>query len=209
MDNPPPRRFISNAVIAAMGGVIVAIGAGTAWLTFNPPAPTPTPTPTATATDTPTSVEQPPVVEEETAEVYWLQEKDNKMEFVARPVTLDKTASKDESAILEQAFNRLLAGPGETLQDVSSTIPNGTKLRSVKVQNDTVNVDLSQEFTEGGGSASMTGRLGQVIYTATSLNPNAKVTIAIEGKQLETLGGEGLELEQPLTRESFQKNFPF
>ncbi|HEY9848170.1 MAG TPA: GerMN domain-containing protein [Leptolyngbyaceae cyanobacterium] len=206
MDNRPPRRRISNAAIATVGGLIVAIGAGTVWLALNPPTPTPTPTPTAT--NTPSSIEQSPVAQPETAEVYWLQEKDNKFELVARPVTLDKTASKDDSAILEQAFNRLLAGPGDSLQDVSSSIPDGTKLRSVKVENDTVNVDLSQEFTEGGGSASMTGRLGQVIYTATSLNPNAKVTIAVDGKQLETLGGEGLELEQPLTRESFQKNFP-
>jgi hypothetical protein len=28
------------------------------------------------------------------------------------------------------------------------------------------------------------------------------------GKPLEVLGGEGVELEQPLTRESFQKNYP-
>jgi spore germination protein GerM len=29
----------------------------------------------------------------------------------------------------------------------------------------------------------------------------------VEGKPLEVLGGEGLELEQPLTRENFKKNF--
>jgi spore germination protein GerM len=69
-------------------------------------------------------------------------------------------------------------------------------------------VNLSENFTTGGGSSSMMGRVGQVVYTATSLNPQAKVYIDVNGKPLEVLGGEGVEIPQPLTRESFQKNYP-
>ncbi|MFM6620018.1 MAG: GerMN domain-containing protein, partial [Dolichospermum sp.] len=74
--------------------------------------------------------------------------------------------------------------------------------------NNDVHVNLSENFTTGGGSTSMIGRIGQIVYTATSLNPQAKVYIEVNGKPLEVLGGEGVELEQPLTRESFQKNYP-
>jgi spore germination protein GerM len=78
----------------------------------------------------------------------------------------------------------------------------------LKAENNNIHVNLSENFTTGGGSTSMMGRVGQVVYTATSLNPQAKVYIEVNGKLLEVLGGEGVELQQPLTRESFQKNYP-
>ena len=219
MDNRPPRRLSNNA-IATIVGLILVIGGGTVWVALNSrsPAPTSTPTPTSSSaiTSSPTPIAtnsaipsaSPSEVKQETAEIYWLQSKGDKFELVERPVTLDKATSTNPNAILEQAFQRLFAGPSNSDREISTSIPPGTKLRSVQVEKDTVKIDLSPEFTSGGGSASMTGRLGQVIYTATSLDPNAKVFISVNGKLLETLGGEGLELEQPLTRSSFQKNFP-
>jgi spore germination protein GerM len=53
----------------------------------------------------------------------------------------------------------------------------------------------------------MTGRVAQVLYTASSLDPATKVWLEVEGKPLEVLGGEGLMIDQPLTRENFKKNF--
>jgi spore germination protein GerM len=140
----------------------------------------------------------------QTVPVYWVKEASGKFEAVPTKVAV-KQADKPD-ATLQAAFNSLLAGPKDA--SVSSEIPKGTKLRSLSVKNDGVYVDLSAEFTSGGGSNSMTGRLGQVIYTATSLKPNTKVWISVEGKPLELLGGEGLEVAQPSTRQSFDKNFP-
>ena len=169
-----------------------------------PTAQTPTAqTPNALASKSPQPkpLQQTPA---QTVQVYWVKEASGKFEGVPTKVAV-KQADKPD-ATLQAAFNSLLAGPKDA--SVSSEIPQGTKLRSLSVKNDGVYVDLSAEFTSGGGSNSMTGRLGQVIYTATSLKPNTKVWISVEGKPLELLGGEGLEVAQPSTRQSFDKNFP-
>jgi spore germination protein GerM len=139
-----------------------------------------------------------------TVQVYWVKDAGDKFEVVPTQVALKEANKPDET--LQVAFDNLLAGPKDTT--VSSEIPKGTKLRSLSVKNDSVYVDLSAEFTSGGGSNSMTSRLGQIVYTATSLKPDAKVWISVEGKPLELLGGEGLEVAQPSTRQTFDKNFP-
>jgi hypothetical protein len=61
--------------------------------------------------------------------------------------------------------------------------------------------------------------MAQVIYTATSLNPDGKVFVLIEGQPIlqrrgyandrrHSLGGEGLILRQPTTRAQFLSDFP-
>lgn len=173
-----------------------------------------TPKPTAVPTTQPNNAAITPKAETQTAttkaEIYLVSDNNGKLELIARPITIEQKAT-NETAILEQSFNRLLAQSNSTntaaTNAPATVIPQGTKLRGIKVDKDAIAVDLSSEFTSGGGTASMTGRLGQVIYTATSLNPKAKVYLSVDGQPLNTLGGEGLEITQPMTRESFQKDF--
>jgi len=194
---------ISSGVIAAVSAVVLAVGGGVALFTSHS-SNTPTPsTPTARiAQPAQPSTKQPG--NEQTANVYWLRPKDKNVVLVPQPV---KVASVQPNQALEAAFQSLLAGPPTGGTD-STTIPKTTKLLGLKAENDEVHVNLSQDFTSGGGSTSMMGRVGQVVYTATTLNPKAKVYIDVNGKPLDVLGGEGVELQQPLTRESFQKNYP-
>ena len=155
-------------------------------------------------TPTPSPVQQE---QQQTAQVYLVEAQDNKIQLVGRPVASTKTTNQNPKESLEEAFNRLLSGSTGADAGVSSSIPQGTKLRNLAVKDDTVSLDLSKEFTSGGGTASMQSRLGQVIYTATSLNPKAKVYISVEGKPLTELGGEGLTIDQPMTRQSFDADF--
>ncbi|MCY7369206.1 MAG: GerMN domain-containing protein [Chamaesiphon sp.] len=109
---------------------------------------------------------------------------------------------------LQRSMSTLLASAGKPDGKLTSTIPVGTKLLSSKILTDGIHIDLSQEFTQGFGATSMIGRLGQVIYTATAQNPDAPVWITVEGKKLEVLGDVGVEIRQPITRQTYSQDFP-
>lgn len=204
MKDQQGSKRISSGVIAGVSAAVIAVSGGVAWLTWNANHPG---VPTPGATSLPNSGNTIPTQPVEKAtNIYWLKDNGRNFEFVPQPVQIQGKASGNKpDQVLEEVFQSLLAGPTEGTG--STTIPKGTKLESLKVQNDEIHVNLSNEFTSGGGSTSMMGRVGQVVYTATTLNPTAKVYIDVNGKKLETLGGEGLEVEQPLTRESFKKDY--
>ncbi|WP_427159741.1 GerMN domain-containing protein [Aliinostoc sp. HNIBRCY26] len=200
-DQQEPKR-ISPGVIAVVSAAVLAVGGGVAWLTANQTQSPPQSAPTQ-------KVEQQPYTtqpgNEQTANIYWLKTNESSVELVPQPIKV--AAVSQPNQVLEQALQSLLAGPTEGTN--STTIPQGTKLLGLKVDNNNeIHVNLSEDFTSGGGSTSMVGRVGQVVYTATTLNPNAKVYIEVNNKPLEVLGGEGVEIEQPLTRESFKKDYP-
>ncbi|HLP92245.1 MAG TPA: GerMN domain-containing protein [Nostocaceae cyanobacterium] len=200
MSNPQnPKRF-SPSVIAAVSAVVIAAGGGVALLTSQQPSNNPTPPNASQTTPTQPLTTQP---KEQTANIYWLKANETSVELVPQPV---KVAADKPNKALEAAFKTLLAGPTEGTN--STTIPPETKLLGVKVDNNDIHVNLSEDFTTGGGSTSMMGRVGQIVYTATTFNPNGKVYIEIDGKKLDYLGGEGVEIEQPLTRKSFKENYP-
>lgn len=202
----PRTRSMPLGLFAGVTVIALLAGAGTAWITwkaFNPKpaAQVPVQAPTAPQTS-PAPLTQAPT--EQTVQVYWLKSLENTIEPAASPITV---AAAQPDAVLEAAFQKMLAGSDNP--ELTSTVPQGTTLREVAVKEDGIHVDLSEEFTSGGGSTSMTGRLAQVIYTATTLNPEAPVWISVEGKPLDVLGGEGLIVDQPMTRESFQQNYGF
>ncbi len=133
--------------------------------------------------------------------VFWIGTDDNEVQYNAQRVAVAPNSGAE--AQLRTAMGELLAGTEAT------AIPPGTELLGAEVKGDNVYVDLSSQFTEGGGSAAMAARLGQVIYTATAVEPEAQVWISVEGEPLTELGGEGLLINQPLNVATFEEEFNF
>lgn len=207
MQGQKTTRNFSTGAIAGISITLLTLGSASAWWTWNilkSTAPSPTATPTLSQNLTPTQSQAPATAADSSLQVYWVKDTGNAVEFIPAPVTV-KFESRTSQDQLAAAFNQLLTGNRPT--DTASEIPQGTKLRSLKINAEGIYIDLSREFTTGGGSSSMNSRLGQVLYTATSLQSDARVFLLVEGEPLEVLGGEGLEVIQPLTRQAFVDNY--
>jgi spore germination protein GerM len=138
----------------------------------------------------------------QTLSLYWLTSADNSIDYVQQE---RRVRAFDTQEAIRLALEELIAGPRDP--HLTSAIPPQTQVLDVRVEGDDIFLNFSPEFTQGGGSTAMMSRIAQVLYTATSQNPGARVWISVEGRALEVLGGEGLILDQPLTRASFVPSF--
>lgn len=194
-ENKKENIFLSSKVIAALVTTILAMGTITAWYSYTKLA-------EKNSTDNPsTDVKINPDIAKQQIEIYGINDE---LKITPTIITIEKV--EDERKSLTMAFNKLLTSLDS--KNITTAIPDNTKLMNLTVEKDGIHIDLSPDFTTGGGSASMISRLGQVIYTASSVNPAANVWISVEGKPLEILGEEGLMVEQPMTRDIFIKSFP-
>ncbi|MGK7912577.1 MAG: GerMN domain-containing protein [Synechococcus sp.] len=221
------RLTFAISIAALIAAAIV--GGSTAWLVSSPPPPSqstenrpPNPEEQPTAEQVPQlepsrqigmafelSVEED--VEISQPKVYWLQFEGDRIRLVPSDQPVQEGS---EEAVLTALMNQLLQGPSGTGETESSTgvsaIPDGTQLLALAVEGDGVHINVSQEFAYGGGSASMIMRVAQILYTATSINPDTPVFLEVAGQPIDAdhpLGGEGLILEQPTSREQFADAF--
>ncbi|MCC0177618.1 GerMN domain-containing protein [Waterburya agarophytonicola K14] len=205
MQDNNKNRF-SIPVVAAITGLILAAGGGAAWWAKSslndPPQVTQSDPSPIVQEDLPTVPK--PITQDKVVEVYWLNPSDDSVKLAANTMTFQKSIKSER--VLETALETLLTNPPEDSAHTTA-IPPGTKLLGVTIDDRGIKLNLSKEFASGGGSASMTSRLAQVIYTATSSSNGDRVWINIEGKPLEKLGEEGLIINQPMTREDFKNNF--
>ncbi len=226
MQEEEKEQSISKSVVATIAAISLAVaaGGGMAWLGMknNQPqtaAPTQTTSPDRAAID-PTPPPPPPTdpgvnrtdtsptTDNNKVKVYGIDESDGKIRIISEDRRIASGGNATPSNFVKQSLTTLLASAkiGKEGKQLSS-IPKSTKLLSSNVKPNGIHINLSKEFMEGGGSSSMQARLAQIIYTATERNPNAQVWISVEGKKLESLGGEGIEVKQPITRKSFQQDF--
>ena len=113
-------------------------------------------------------------------------------------------------AVGSAAMQALLGGPtaDESANGVGSVIPAGTRLLGLDIGEGTATVDLSSEYESGGGSLSMTARLGQVVYTLTQFPTVKRVVFHIDGAPVTVFSSEGLVLDRPQTRHDYESVLP-
>jgi spore germination protein GerM len=199
------KRLLSNKPAVKLSLLLTTVAALSIWVRSNPISfqYEKVPVPVTISTDTPTNLSQ-----KKQPQVYWLRSDRSKLTLVAKSLPSNTPSYSSPQQGLIIAMQQLLAA--QSRDDLSSTIPKGTKLLSLQVRADGVHVDLSPEFRSGGGSTSMIYRVAQVIYTSTSIDPNANVFITVDGQSIDRnhpLGGEGLILRQPITRSQFAADF--
>ncbi len=166
-------------------------------------------TPTKIPTIGEQTTQSPQVAQKEGTVKIWRLDDDGKKTILVPQDRQDsEPTTTDPELRIKRSMSSLLASAGKPDGKLTSTIPEGTKLISSKILADGIHIDLSKEFTKGFGATSMIGRLGQVVYTATAQNPDAPVWITVEGKKLEVLGDVGVEIRQPITRQTYSQDFP-
>lgn len=194
---PPPRRWrvavllavaltmaLTGCAVRQSGSPVAVPGAGSA----------------ATTTSTTAPQTSQPQASEVQVSVYFVQHE--------KIVTTRRTVPGP--AVAAEAVRALIAGPSATERQAgfSSAIPAGTALRGVSVRDGTAAVDLNGIYQSGGGTASMTARLAQVVYTLTQFPTIQRVLFQLDGQPVTVFSGEGLILDHPSVRADFEDIAP-
>lgn len=113
-------------------------------------------------------------------------------------------------AVARAAASSLLRGPtaSERKSGYSSQIPARTGLRGISVSRGVATVDLARRFESGGGSLSMQLRVAQVVYTLTQFPTVRRVAFRLDGRPVESIGGEGVLVSPPVGRAGFEAQTP-
>ena len=116
------------------------------------------------------------------------------------------------SAVGGAAMRELLQGPNEAelaaRPAMYTAVPDGTSFLGLTIDGGIATVDLSKEFESGGGSASVLGRLAQVVYTLTQFPTITRVRFELDGQPVTAFSGEGVVLDHPVERADYTDFLP-
>lgn len=181
----------------------------TTVITEVPPTSTAPNTTAPSTTDVPATtvpVTPPPPVMYTTVYVLGEYGESNRPGPLLLPVSVPAVGSASDP--VEVALETLVTGGWRSFTAGSAEIPDGTTLLGVERDGSVLRVDLSSEFESGGGTASMSARLAQVVFTATRFADVDSVLFLIDGEPVGVFSGEGLVLDGPQTRDDYQDWLP-
>lgn len=219
------RKFLIGLTVLAL--VLAACGDGgdgatttaaetstTAETTTTSTAPETTttsiPETTTTALET-TTTSEPAEMEDMDVVAYFILEDIN--EPVQGPYLVPVYRGVPETeGIAAAAVSALLEGPTQDETDgtpsISSAVPAGTELLGIVIEDGVATVDLTGEFDDGGGTASMAARLAQLVFTLTRFPTVDEVVLHLDGEPVEVFSSEGIILDGPQTREDYLEQVP-
>jgi hypothetical protein len=109
------------------------------------------------------------------------------------------------------ALRELIQGPTKAERDagLSSAVPKETQVRDLKLDETSkqATVDLSSVFAPDANNPDVT-RLAQLVYTLTQFPNIERVAVAIDGKPLTLLDGDGKPLPGPAARTDYERQTP-
>lgn len=115
-------------------------------------------------------------------------------------------------AVGAAAMRALLEGPNDAelgaRPAMYTVIPEGTRFLGLRIDGGIATVNLSREFEQGGGSASVLGRLAQVVYTLTQFPTVEGVRFELDGEPVTVFSGEGVVLDEPVGRSDYVDQLP-
>jgi germination protein M len=172
----------------------------------SPEQPTPGPSEPPAESEPPATAEPTPTTEPSGAtsvKVYLF------MDGTLVPVRRQVEATR---AVGRASLNALFEGPTRAEANASppltTNVPDGTILLGLDIADGLATVDLSREFESGGGSASMFGRLAQVVYTLTQFPTVDRVAFKLDGQPVTVFSGEGIVLDGPSDRMDYESFLP-
>jgi hypothetical protein len=157
--------------------------------------------PTTTEEEPGTGTETEPAGEEVTYQVWFLLGEKLFVTYRTEPAT---------PRVGTAALEALLEGP-DTFEEgygLGTTIPEGTELLGLTIDDGIARADLTSEFESGGGTLSMQARLAQVVFTLTQFPTVDGVVFSLDGEPIDVLGGEGIIIDHPLTRRDYADFLP-
>ena len=194
-----PSAGRAAAVITALAGLVAACSSsvGVAGPVPTPSTATSSATPAATAVattpnaspGTPTTAPSASPAATTAVRVYLFQPDAAGGDAHLVPVTRTVPSTR---AVATAAVRELLSGPAPDETGLLTMIPAGSQLLGITIDGNVATVDLTGTFESGGGSASMLGRLAQLVYTATQFPTVNAVRLRLDGKPVDTIGGEGV-----------------
>lgn len=227
----PVLVFVAGAAVVAavmvpvllLGGGDVPVGGGTTTTTavtstIQPVGTTSTTSPVTTTTTAETTTTPASAVEPWTGVLYLYQTPENS--FLGNPalvpIEVELTDLSGE-LVADDSFTEALAVIGGELPELSSPLANAVP---ADVRTNSINgsetetghlleVDMNEAFVAGaGGLLADVTMLNQIIYTLTwsPFLTNPEVLFTVDGEPVEAFGSEGIDLTQPVNRESFQED---